>query len=120
MYRFYKKFWKKILKKRIDADEALKHYFFTKGINIGNLLRGKFKENAEILKTLFKRKTAEFHDKKRSKFRDVIIAYISLHFSDQNEHKKARQIFMEIAGGDKHFLIKKILLFLKWDKFEKI
>ena len=102
-----KKLLEKNAEKRIDADEALKHEFFTNGINIGNLLRGKFKENAEILKTLFKRKTVELHDKKKSKFRDVVIAYIALNFSDQNEQKQARQIFMEMAGGDKHFLIKK-------------
>ena len=102
-----KKLLEKNPEKRINADEALNHDFFTKGINIGNLLRGKFKENAEILKTLFKRKTVELHDKKKSKFRDVVIAYIALNFSDQNVQKKARQIFMEMAGGDKHFLIKK-------------
>ena len=93
--------------KRIKADEALKHEFFKSGINIGNLLRGKYKENAEILKTLYRRKTFELSDKKRSKFKDVVIAYIALNFSDQNEEKKARQIFMDMAGGDKHFLIKK-------------
>ena len=94
-------------KKRIKADEALNHPFFKNGINIGNLLRGKYKENAEILKTLFKRKTVELNDKKRSKFRDVVIAYIALNFSDQNVEKQAKQIFMDMAEGDKHFLIKK-------------
>ena len=59
-----KKLLEKNVEKRIDADEALKHDFFTSGINIGNLLRGKFKENAEILKTLFKRKTVELMIKK--------------------------------------------------------
>jgi calcium-dependent protein kinase len=93
--------------KRIKANEALNHEFFKSGINIGNLLRGKYKENAEILKTLYKRKTFELSDKKKSKFKDVVIAYIALNFSDQNEEKKARQIFMDMAGGDKHFLIKK-------------
>ena len=94
-------------KNRIKADEALNHPFFKSGINIGNLLRGKYKENAEILKSLFKRKTFELSDKKRSKFRDVVIAYIALNFSDQNAEKQARQIFMDMAEGDKHFLIKK-------------
>ena len=93
--------------KRIKANEALNHKFFKTGINVGNLLKGKFKENEKILKTLFRRKTIELRDKKRSKFRDVVIAYISLNFSEQNEEKQARQIFMEMTGGDKHFLIKK-------------
>ena len=92
--------------KRIKADDALKHEFFKNGINIGNLLRGKYKENAEILKSLFKRKTFELSQKK-SKFKDVVIAYIALNFSDHNEEKQARQIFMEMTGGDKHFLIQK-------------
>ena len=97
----------KNVKKRIKADEALKHPFFKNGINIGNLLRGKYKENAAILQKLLKRKTFELNDKKRSKFRDVVIAYIALNFSDQNVEKEARQIFMDMAEGDKHFLIKK-------------
>ena len=102
-----KKLLEKDAGKRIKADDALKHAFFKNGINIGNLLRGKYKENAEILKTLFKRKTVELKDKKKSKFKDVVIAYIALNFSDQSEEKQARQIFMEMAGGDKHFLIQK-------------
>ena len=106
--------------KRIKAYEALNHKFFKTGINVGNLLRGKFKENKNILKTLLKRKTVELHDKKRSKFRDVVIAYITLNFSEQNEENQARQIFMEMTEGDKHFLIKKNLLFLEWEKFVEI
>ena len=102
-----KKLLEKDAEKRIKAEEALKHEFFITGINVGNLLKGKFQENAEILKTLFKRRTVELHDKKKSKFRDVVVAYIALNFSDQNEEKQARQIFMDMAGGDKHFLIKK-------------
>ena len=102
-----KKLLEKDSEKRIKAAEALKHEFFISGINVGNLLKGKFQENAEILKTLIKRKTSELHDKKKSKFRDVVVAYIALNFSDQNEEKLARQIFMDMSGGDKHFLIKK-------------
>ena len=93
--------------KRIKANEALNHDFFKTGINIGNILKGKIKENESILKSLFKRKTVELRDKKRSKFRDVVIAYITLNFSEQKEENQARQIFMEMTGGDKHFLIKK-------------
>ena len=37
----------------------------------------------------------------------MVIAYITLHFSEKEEEKKARKIFMEMAGGDNHFLIRK-------------
>ena len=37
----------------------------------------------------------------------MVIAYIALNFSEPNEERKARQIFMEISGGNKHFLITK-------------
>ena len=40
-------------KNRIKAEEALKHEFFKTGINVSNLLKGKFKENTEILKKFF-------------------------------------------------------------------
>ena len=102
-----KKLLKKDAKKRIKAEEALKHPFFTTGINIGNLFKGKYKENNEILKNLFRRKTQEIKDKKNSKFKDMVIAYITLNFSDKDEEKKARKIFMEMSGGDNHFLIRK-------------
>ena len=102
-----KKLLEKDAKKRIKARESLKHPFFTSGINIGNLFKGKYKENTEILKTLYKRKTQEIQDKKGSKFKDMVIAYITLHFSEKEEEKKARKIFMEMAGGDNHFLIRK-------------
>ena len=114
-----KKLLEKDAEKRIKAEEALKHEFFMTGINIGNLLKGKFQENAEILKTLIKRKTVELHDKKKSKFRDVVVAYIALNFSDQNEEKQARQIFMDMAEGDKHFLIKKNTFVSKMGKICK-
>ena len=91
-------------KKRIKAEEALKHEFFNTGINVSNLLKGKFKENTEILKKLF---INNYEYKKTSKFRNMVIAYIALNFSDPNEEKRARQIFMEISGGNKHFLITK-------------
>ena len=83
-----KKLLEKDAKKRIKAREALKHPFFTSGINIGNLFKGKYKENTEILKTLYKRKTQEIQDKKGSKFKDMVIAYITLHFSEKEEEKK--------------------------------
>ena len=89
---------------RIKAEEALRHDFFNNGINVSNLLKGKFKENSELLKKLF---INEKKDKKASKFRNMVIAYIALNFSDPNEEKRARQIFMEISGGNKHYLITK-------------
>ena len=93
-------------KERIKAEEALKHNFFSTGINVSNLLKGKFKENTEILKKFFINECKK-KDKKTSKFRNMVIAYIALNFSDPNEEKKARQIFMEISGGSKHYLITK-------------
>jgi calcium-dependent protein kinase len=92
--------------KRIKAEEALKHDFFNTGINVSNLLKGKFKENTEILKKFFINECKK-KDKKTSKFRNMVIAYIALNFSDPNEEKRARQIFMEISGGNKHYLITK-------------
>ena len=85
----------------------MKHPFFTNGINIGNLFKGKYKENNEILKTLYKRKTQEIKEKKTSKFKDMVIAYITLNFAEKEEEIKARKIFMEMSGGDNHFLIRK-------------
>ena len=103
-----KKLLEKDAKKRIKANEALKHPFFTNGINIGNLFKGKYKENNELLKSLYRRKTTEYKEgKKGSKFKDMVIAYISLNFAEKDEEKKARKIFMEMAGGDIHFLITK-------------
>ena len=93
-------------KERIKAEEALKHDFFSTGINVSNLLKGKFKDNTEILKKFFINECKK-KDKKTSKFRNMVIAYIALNFSDPNEEKKARQIFMEISGGSKHYLITK-------------
>jgi len=93
-------------KNRIKAEEALKHEFFKTGINVSNLLKGKFKENTEILKKFFINENWK-KVKKTSKFRNMVIAYIALNFSEPNEERKARQIFMEISGGNKHFLITK-------------
>ena len=102
-----KKLLEKDSKKRIKANEALKYPFFTNGINIGNLFKGKYKENTEVLKSLYRRKTQEIKEKKKSKFKDMVIAYITLNFSEKEDEKKARKIFMEMAGGDNQFLIRK-------------
>ena len=37
----------------------------------------------------------------------MVIAYIGLNFPDKAEAIKARKIFLEISGGNKHFLITK-------------
>ena len=37
----------------------------------------------------------------------MVIAYITLNFAEKEEEKKARKIFMEMSGGDNHFLIRK-------------
>ncbi len=98
------KLLEKNAKKRITASNALKHDFFTEGINIGNLLKGKFKVNENVLRGMIKH---QLTNKKISKFKEVVIAYISLNFSDQNAHEKARHIFMEMSGGNKNYLITK-------------
>ena len=100
-----KKLLEKNSKKRIKANQALKHPFFTNGINVGNLFKGKYKENTEILKILYKSKNKEVQKKKNSKFKDMVIAYISHNFSEKEEEKKVRKVFMDMSGGDKHFLI---------------
>jgi calcium-dependent protein kinase len=99
-----KKLLEKDATKRLRASDALKHEFFTSGINIGNLLKGKFKDNQIILKGMIK---VKLRNKKISKFKEVVIAYIALHFSDQNAQQKARHIFMEMSGGNKNYLITK-------------
>ena len=93
--------------RRIQVQEALKHEFFRKGISVSNLLKGKYKENSDYLKKMFNNQNIKMRNKKSSKFRDVVIAYIALNFCDQIEEKKAKQVFMEMSGGNKHFLITK-------------
>ena len=106
--------------KRINAEDALKHDFFTSGINVGNLLKGKFKENSDYLKQMFNKKGTQLRGKKKSsKFRDVVIAYIALNFSEQDVEKKAKQIFMEMSGGNKHYLITKDTFVPKMEKIFK-
>ena len=92
--------------KRIRASDALNHNFFKTGINIGNLLKGNFKENKNILRGMIKRNS---NRKKTAKFKDIVLAYISLNFTDENVEKKARNIFMDMTIGKdtKHFLITK-------------
>ena len=103
--------------KRLVSSDALKHEFFTSGINIGNLLKGKYRDNENILRGMLKRNLTE--RVKNSKFKDVVIAYIAMNFSDENVEKEARQIFMEMSGGDKHFLITKESFVSKMEKICK-
>jgi calcium-dependent protein kinase len=110
------KLLEKKVNKRIKAEDALKHEFFNTGINISNLFKGKFKENTEYLKKIFNNKNVKLRGKKNSKFRDVVVAYIVLNFSDQNLEKKAKQIFMELSGGNKHYLITKDTFISRMEK----
>ena len=64
-------------------------------------------------------KNTKLRGKKNSKFRDMVIAYIALNFSDKNEEKKAKQIFMEMSGGNKHFLITKETFVTRLEKVFK-
>ena len=105
--------------RRIKSEDALKHEFFYTGVNVSNLLKGKYKENSEYLKKIFNNKNTKLRDKKSSKFRDVVIAYIALNFCDQNEEKKAKQIFMEISNNNIHFLITKETFISRLEKVFK-
>ena len=112
-----KKLLTKNANKRLLATDALKHKFFKTGINIGNLLRGKFKENETLLRGMLRKNFAE---KKSAKFKEVVIAYISHNFSEQNVEKNARKIFMEMTvGKDKHFLITKDIFVSKMEQICK-
>ena len=112
-----KRLLEKKANKRILASDALKHKFFKTGINIGNLLIGKFKENEVILRGMIKRKLT---GQKSKKFKDVVIAYIALNFVDQDVEKKARKIFMEMTvGKEKHFLITKDIFVSKMEQICK-
>ena len=99
MKKIIKKLLEKDSKKRIKACDALKHPFFTNGINIGNLFKGKYKENNEILKSFYKRKTQEIQEKKGSKFRDMVMAYITLNFSKRKKKKKRGKFLWKCPEG---------------------
>ena len=104
-----KKLLEKNPNKRIKSHEALKHDFFTKGINIGNLLTGKETENEEILKNFAKKKSKRFGgvEKKNSKFKDAVIAYITLNFIDKGHEKKANEIYRQLSLDDENHIITK-------------
>ena len=95
--------------KRITSAEALNHDFFTRGINIGNLLTGKENENQIILKNFAKSKSKRFggNEKKNSKFKDAVIAYITLNFTDKEQMKKANEIYRQLSLDDENHIITK-------------
>ena len=107
--------------KRIKSEEALNHPFFKNGINFLNLLKGVYVENTKELKKIMKDKIPNILRKsyKNSKFREMVIAYIGLNFPDKAEALKARKIFLEISGGNKHFLITKETFVSRFEKVFK-
>ena len=113
-----KKLCNKNPKQRIKSEEALNHPFFKTGINFSNLLKGVYVENTKELKKIFRNKNSNLFGKKftNSKFKEMVIAYIGLNFPDKVEAQKARKIFLEISGGDKHFLITKETFVSRFEK----
>ena len=113
-----KKLCDKNPKQRIKSEEALNHPFFKTGINFSNLLKGVYVENTKELKKIFRNKNSNLFGKKftNSKFKEMVIAYIGLNFPDKVEAQKARKIFLEISGGNKHFLITKETFVSRFEK----
>ena len=113
-----KKLCNKNPKQRIKSEEALNHPFFKTGINFSNLLKGIYVENTKELKKIFRNKNSNLFRKKftNSKFKEMVIAYIGLNFPDKVEAQKARKIFLEISGGNKHFLITKETFVSRFEK----
>ena len=93
--------------KRLKATEALKHEFFKTGVNIGNLLKGKQNENAELLETYINDKLKSNKKGNNLKFKDAVIAYIVFKFLDKNEENKIKKVFRQLSGEDKNYLITK-------------
>ena len=107
--------------KRIKSENALKHPFFTNGINFANLLKGVYSENTKELKKIYRNKNPHLLKKKyeNSKFKDMVVAYIGLNFPDKEVTQKAKKIFLEISGGNKHFLITKETFVSRFEKVFK-
>ena len=107
--------------KRIKSEQALKHPFFKTGINFSNLLKGVYVENTKELKKIISNKNFNLLGKKykNSKFKEMVIAYIGLNFPDKTEAQKAKKIFLEISGGNRHFLITKETFVLRFEKVFK-
>ena len=49
----------------------------------------------------------------------MVVAYIGLNFPDKEVEQKAKKIFLEISGGNKHFLITKETFVLRIEKVFK-
>lgn len=95
--------------KRIKSADVLNDEFFTKGINIGNLLAGIKNENEIILKNFVKKNTKRLggSEKKNSKFKDAVISYITLNFLDKQQENKAKEIYRQLSLDDENYIITK-------------
>ena len=75
--------------KRITIKEALRHEFFAGEININNI----FEEHVDTKKVL---NGLKHNSKKKSKFYQVVLTYLSYNFADKEELKRLRKIFYKI------------------------
>ena len=75
--------------KRITIKEALRHEFFAGEININNI----FEEQVDTKNVL---NGLKCNSKKRSKFYQIVLAYLSYNFADKEELKRLRKIFYKI------------------------
>ena len=75
--------------KRITIKEALRHEFFAGEIDINNI----FEEHVDTKKVL---NGLKCNSKKKSKFYQVVLAYLSYNFADKEELKRLRKIFYKI------------------------
>ena len=75
--------------KRITIKEALRHEFFAGEININNI----FEEHVDTKKVL---NGLKCNSKKKSKFYQAVLAYLSYNFADKEELKRLRKIFYKI------------------------
>ena len=94
-------------KKRIKARDALKHKFFNEGINIGNLLKGKWKDNKDLLMKYATGKIKSLGSIKKENFKEAVIAYIVFKFMDKNEEKEIKKVFRELCDENQRYLITK-------------
>jgi len=75
--------------KRITIKEALRHEFFAGEIDINNI----FEEKVDTKKVL---NGLKCNSKKKSKFYQIVLAYLSYNFADKEELKRLRKIFYKI------------------------
>ena len=94
-------------KKRIKARDALKHKFFSEGINIGNLLKGKWKDNKDLLVKYATGKLKSLGSIKKENFKEAVIAYIVFKFMDKNEEIQIKKVFRELSDENQRYLITK-------------